>query len=167
MQREVLIGFLDYCLENDLTIDQRIQLFMGAIQNQGIHYFNVEDLYTNSPGLTYSLDMAEEVLLENIDEVDSTLLEEEAESHQIWTNNAYIRIKEISVDIYEGDYCRYDEEDDNYMADFTIYIFKEMGTLPLFIVKDIVAYMAAVTNYCTQNDIEIKIDELKCEVVYK
>ncbi|MEA0564481.1 AlwI family type II restriction endonuclease [Lysinibacillus irui] len=44
MQREVLIGFLDYCLENELPIDQRIQIFINAIQNQGIHHFNVEDI---------------------------------------------------------------------------------------------------------------------------
>ncbi|MGA3677827.1 AlwI family type II restriction endonuclease [Lysinibacillus agricola] len=44
MQREVLIGFLDYCLENELPINQRVQLFIDAIQNQGIHHFNVDDI---------------------------------------------------------------------------------------------------------------------------
>ena len=44
MQREALIGFLDYCLENELPIDQRVQIFIEVIQNQGIHHFNVKDI---------------------------------------------------------------------------------------------------------------------------
>ncbi|MFJ7735618.1 AlwI family type II restriction endonuclease [Lysinibacillus sp. NPDC097287] len=39
MQRDVLIGFLDYCLENDLTVDKRVQLFVEAIQNMGVRHF--------------------------------------------------------------------------------------------------------------------------------
>ncbi|MFJ7678634.1 AlwI family type II restriction endonuclease [Peribacillus sp. NPDC097198] len=39
LQRDVLIGFLDYCLENDLTLEMRIQLFVEAIQNKGITHF--------------------------------------------------------------------------------------------------------------------------------
>ncbi|MEB7454369.1 MULTISPECIES: AlwI family type II restriction endonuclease [Lysinibacillus] len=44
MQRDVLIGFLDYCLENELPIEQRVQLFVSAIQNNGIHHFKIEGL---------------------------------------------------------------------------------------------------------------------------
>jgi len=47
MKRDVLIGFLDFCLENELTIDQRVHLFINAIQNQGILYFDFEDIYND------------------------------------------------------------------------------------------------------------------------
>ncbi|QCR33572.1 AlwI family type II restriction endonuclease [Lysinibacillus sp. SGAir0095] len=45
MQREVLIGFLDFCLENNLTIEQRVHLFIKAIQNKGILHFDTQDLF--------------------------------------------------------------------------------------------------------------------------
>jgi hypothetical protein len=167
MQREVLIGFLDYCLENELSIDQRVQLFIDSIQNQGIHHFNVEDLYTNDPRNTYPLDTAKKLLLENIETVNSTLLEEEIKSHQIWINDGYIRISEIDVDIYEGEYCQYDTKEDNYMADFSIYIFKEIGTDTVVYSEGYSSLTTAIANYCTQNDIQINIDNLKCEVIYK
>lgn len=37
--RQTLIGFLDYCVENGLTIDERINLFINAIQNKAITDF--------------------------------------------------------------------------------------------------------------------------------
>lgn len=48
MQREVLIGFLDFCLENDLTIEKRVQIFIKAIHNQGIQQFDTGDKSINS-----------------------------------------------------------------------------------------------------------------------
>lgn len=39
MQRDVLIGFLDYCLENNLSVDERIELFVSKINNSGITHF--------------------------------------------------------------------------------------------------------------------------------
>lgn len=39
MQRDVLLGFLDYCLENELPVEQRVELFVRAIQNKGIKFF--------------------------------------------------------------------------------------------------------------------------------
>ena len=39
MQRDVLIGFLDYCLENDLPVEKRIELFVNNINNKGITIF--------------------------------------------------------------------------------------------------------------------------------
>ncbi|MER2108978.1 MAG: AlwI family type II restriction endonuclease [Solibacillus sp.] len=43
MSRDVLIGFLDYCLENEISKEQRVRLFVDAICNKGIHqgdFFN-------------------------------------------------------------------------------------------------------------------------------
>lgn len=33
--REVLIGFLDYCMENEIQKNRRIELFIEKIQNKG------------------------------------------------------------------------------------------------------------------------------------
>ncbi|MCY8466768.1 AlwI family type II restriction endonuclease [Bacillus atrophaeus] len=35
MTREVLIGFLDYCIENELSKKERVELFLARIQNKG------------------------------------------------------------------------------------------------------------------------------------
>ncbi|MBK5500158.1 AlwI family type II restriction endonuclease [Peribacillus sp. TH14] len=42
MQRDMLIGFLDSCLEKGLTKEQRIRIFINAIQNVGINQFDYE-----------------------------------------------------------------------------------------------------------------------------
>lgn len=39
LQRDVLLGFLDYCLENELPVQERINLFISAINNKGIQHF--------------------------------------------------------------------------------------------------------------------------------
>lgn len=41
MKRDVLLGFLDYCKENDLPKEKRVQIFINAIKNQGIKYFDI------------------------------------------------------------------------------------------------------------------------------
>ncbi|KYG90127.1 restriction endonuclease [[Bacillus] sp. KCTC 13219] len=51
MQRDVLIGFLDYCLENDIPIAQRIELFIKAIENKGISHFNAFSLNSDETSL--------------------------------------------------------------------------------------------------------------------
>ncbi|MGE8206029.1 AlwI family type II restriction endonuclease [Heyndrickxia sp. NPDC080065] len=42
MKRDVLLGFLDYCKESELPKEKRIQLFLNAIKNQGIKYFDID-----------------------------------------------------------------------------------------------------------------------------
>lgn len=41
IQRNVLLGFLDYCLENNISVKKRIELFINAIDNKGILNFDL------------------------------------------------------------------------------------------------------------------------------
>lgn len=49
LSAKVLIGFLDYCIENNLSKEERIRLFLNAIQNRG--YATVSDLLRAAQGL--------------------------------------------------------------------------------------------------------------------
>lgn len=113
----------------------------------------------------FTIEEVDEKLVDIIDDQEAILFEEESDSHQIWLTNVFIRIPEIRVDIYEGEYCQYDEEESSYNADFTIYIFKELGTDAVVYSEGYSSLTAAVTNYCSQNNLKISIDSLKCNLI--
>lgn len=166
MQRDVLIGFLDYCIENDIPVAQRIELFVKAIENKGILYFETSSSITREIS-SYTLDEIEDAFIEASEDTDSTLMEEEPGSHQIITSDTFIRIPELNIDIYEGNYCQWNEKEAIYYADFTIYIFKEIGTNNVVYDEGYSSLISALTNYCSINNIEHSMDELDYQIIKK
>lgn len=81
-----------------------------------------------------------------IDFVEGFLLEED-EEHQIWLDGPYIRVPVLDIDIYPGQYLQYDEEEQAYLSDFTIFVFMKLGTKEVLYDEGYTSLEAAIHNY--------------------
>lgn len=112
----------------------------------------------------YTLENAEEIY-DNADIFSGGIILEEDEEHQIILDGPYIRIAELGIDIYPGQYLNYDEEEDEYFPDFTIYVFMDEGSFDVVYDEGYTSLFAAVHNFTRRQNYENSINSLKCEVL--
>lgn len=76
----------------------------------------------------YRLGEVEEILadMEQLAEVPDDCLESD-EDYQIVISGWQVHIPELGLNLHEGIYCNYDEEDGGYLPDFAITVVKEEG----------------------------------------
>ncbi|WP_341323469.1 hypothetical protein NSQ62_08320 [Solibacillus sp. FSL H8-0523] len=107
-------------------------------------------------------DALSDVLCEN--NIDVILLEDELD-HQIWLDGACIRIPELEIDIYSGAYYHFSEEEQEYNADFTIYVFMDLGTRDVIYDEGYTSLGAAVNNFLRGEYNSEKLLSLACEII--
>lgn len=112
--------------------------------------------------MKYTLDTIEEAY-DDLDLTDSFLLEEDSD-HQIWLDGAFIRIEQLEIDIYPGQYLVFDEEEQEYMPDFTIYVFMKRGTKEVVYDEGYTSFSAAVHNYSRMENEQIDVNKLVYEL---
>lgn len=114
--------------------------------------------------MIYNLETVEEAY-DELEPEDGFLLEED-EDHQIWLDSSFIRVLELDIDIYPGQYLQYDESENDYYADFSIYVFMKMSTKDVVYDEGYTSFGAAVHNYSQMNDKynELNVNELKYEL---
>lgn len=101
-------------------------------------------------------------------ELDDASLLERTSNYEIWLDGPFIRIKELNVDIYPGVYCQYDELEDAYVPDFTIHVFRKIGTKEIVYDEGYSNIYAAINNYAKLINIALQpIEQLKCKLIYK
>ena len=110
---------------------------------------------------TYTLDEAEEQLDELLPD---NVLWEDYETHQIWLDGPCIRIPELNVDIYPGVYCQFDEEENEFVPDFSIYVFMELGTKEYVYDEGYTSLGAAIHNYANRIGVTCDVYSLECEL---
>lgn len=76
----------------------------------------------------YRLGEVEEILaeMEQLAEVPDDIMESD-EDYQIVISGWQVHIPELGLNLYEGIYCNYDEEEDGYLPDFAVTVVKEEG----------------------------------------
>lgn len=74
------------------------------------------------------------------------LLEEDAD-HQIWLDGPFIRVPQLKIDVYTGQYLVFDEDEEDYMPDFSIYVFMKLGTKEVVYDEGNSNLGAALNNY--------------------
>ena len=111
----------------------------------------------------YTLDEVDEVM-DDVIGFSDPILWEDYDTHQIWLDGPCIRIPELEIDIYSGVYCYYDEEENEYIGDFTIYVFMEMETMEYLYDEGYTSIEAAIHNYAHRNGITCDVYALKCEI---
>ena len=101
-------------------------------------------------------------------ELDEAFLLEATCHYEIWLDGPFIRIQELDVDIYPGVYCQYDETDDDFIPDFTIHIFKRLGTNEVVYDEGCSTLYCAINNYIQLCNKKIaSFEQLPCEIIYK
>lgn len=98
-------------------------------------------------------------------ESDNYFLLEETEDHQIWLDGPFIRVKEMNIDIYPGQYLQYDETEEDYLPDFAIYVFMEQNTRNVLYDEGYTSFEAAIYNYARIIGIEENINSLSFELL--
>lgn len=106
--------------------------------------------------MNYTIDTVEEGYDEL--ELEEGFLLEKDEDHQIWLDGPFIRVPALNIDIYPGQYLQYDEDEDEFMPDFSIYVFMKLGTKEVVYDEGYTSFGAAVHNYSRRN---IKYQELE------
>lgn len=110
---------------------------------------------------------------ENLDEmleefyeldVDDNFLLEETEDHQIWLDGPFIRILDLDVDVYMGQYLVH-REDDIYEADFEIYVFMKLGTREVVYDEGYSSLQSAIHNYCNLIGEKTDLEKMYLELV--
>lgn len=116
---------------------------------------------------SFTLENVEEAF-EEIEIEDSFLLEED-ETHQIWLDTTFIRVHELNIDIYFGQYLNYDEDEQDYYPDFSIYVFKELGSNTVLYDEGYSSFHADVHNFTRANfpDFSKNILNLTCTIENK
>lgn len=112
----------------------------------------------------YTLEIAEEIY-DNADFYSGGIILEEDEDHQIILDGPFIRIAELGIDIYPGLYSNYDEEEKEYLPDFTIYLFMDEGSFDVVYDEGYTSLFAAVHNFMRRQGNENSVNLLKCEVL--
>ena len=76
----------------------------------------------------YRLGEVEEILaeMEQLAEVPDDIMESD-EDYQIVISGWQVHIPELGLNLHEGIYCNYDEEEGGYLPDFAITVVKEKG----------------------------------------
>ena len=76
----------------------------------------------------YRLGEVEEILpeMEQLAEVPDDIMESD-EDYQIVISGWQVHIPELGLNLHEGIYCNYDEEEGGYLPDFAITVVKEEG----------------------------------------
>ncbi len=76
----------------------------------------------------YRLEEVEEILaeMEQLAEVPDDCLESD-EDYQIVISGWQVHIPELGLNLHEGIYCNYDEEEGGYLPDFAVTVVKEEG----------------------------------------
>lgn len=76
----------------------------------------------------YRLEEVEEIIaeMEQLAEVPDDCLESD-EDYQIVISGWQVHIPELGLNLHEGIYCNYDEEEGGYLPDFAITVVKEEG----------------------------------------
>ena len=76
----------------------------------------------------YRLGEVEEILagMEQLAEVPDDIMESD-EDYQIVISGWQVHIPELGLDLHEGIYCNYDEEEGGYLPDFAVTVVKEEG----------------------------------------
>lgn len=67
----------------------------------------------------------------------------------------FIRVPALAIDIYPGQYLLYDEEDNDYYADFVIYVFMKLVTKEIVYDEGYTSFGTDVHNYCHMNFQEV------------
>lgn len=77
---------------------------------------------------SYRLGEVEEILaeMEQLAEVPDDIMESD-EDYQIVISGWQVHIPELGLNLHEGIYCNYDEEEDGYLPDFAVTVVKEEG----------------------------------------
>ena len=83
--------------------------------------------------------------------LEEGFLLEEDEDHQIWLDGPFIRVPALNIDIYPGQYLQYDEDEQEFMPDFSIYVFMKLGTKEVVYDEGYTSFGAAVHNYSRRN----------------
>lgn len=111
--------------------------------------------------MAYTLETIEEAY-DELELEDSFLLEED-DDHQIWLDGPFIRIEALQVDIYPGQYLVFDEEEGEYMPDFSIYVFMKIGTKQVVYDEGYTSFGAAVHNFIRRNSDYQRLDITKLQ----
>ena len=79
-------------------------------------------------GKLYRLGEVEEILAEmgQLAEVPDDIMESD-EDYQIVISGWQVHIPELGLNLHEGIYCNYDEEEGGYLPDFAVTVVKEEG----------------------------------------
>ena len=79
-------------------------------------------------GKLYRLGEVEEILaeMEQLAEVPDDIMESD-EDYQIVISGWQVHIPELGLNLHEGIYCNYDEEEGGYLPDFAVTVVKEEG----------------------------------------
>lgn len=95
--------------------------------------------------MIYNLEAIEEAYHEL--ELEDGFMLEEDEDHQIWLDGPFFRVPALIIDIYPGQYLQYDEDEEEFMPDFLIYVFMKLGTKEGVYDEGYTSFGAAVHNY--------------------
>ena len=114
--------------------------------------------------MNYTIDTVEEAYDEL--ELEEGFLLEEDEDHQIWLDGPFIRVPALNIDIYPGQYLQYDEDEQEFMPDFSIYVFMKLGTKEVVYDEGYTSFGAAVHNYSRMHAEyeQINVSELQFEL---
>ena len=114
--------------------------------------------------MNYTIDTVEEAYDEL--EMEEGFLLEEDEDHQIWLDGPFIRVPALNIDIYPGQYLQYDEDEEDFFPDFSIYIFMKLGTKEVAYDEGYTSFSAAVHNYSRMSagNSDLNINELQFEL---
>ncbi|MBF4500218.1 hypothetical protein IRY55_02485 [Savagea sp. SN6] len=99
-----------------------------------------------------------------LEESTDSFLFEESEQHQILLGSNFIRVPELEVDIYQGSYLIFNEEEGEFYDDFSIFVFMETGTKKAVYDEGYTGLTGAITNYCHAKSKKVNFDNLK--VIY-
>lgn len=86
--------------------------------------------------------------MEELAMLDDDVMEEDA-SHQILVSKWHAYVPGIGLDLHEGSWCAWDEEEGCFTADFSVTVIKEHGKAGyLYWEQD--GFLAAMANYMRQ-----------------
>lgn len=114
-----------------------------------------------------TIDGAEELLYEDHENVGEgfTIATSCGEDSKIFIDPAFIRIPSLKLDVYEGDFCNYNAEEDCWDADFSTYVFYEEGDRETPLYDENSSLAVCISNYL--NGLVLTMAEiyaLDCEV---
>ena len=105
---------------------------------------------------------AEEQLAE-LDAVGQVI--EQSKEHRTCVDGPFLRIAALGVDVHPGTVDNFDEDEQDYIPDFTNYTFTDLGTTEVVYSEGYSSLGAALHNYSRLINLEISIDDLDVEVV--
>lgn len=100
--------------------------------------------------------------MEELMELGYEVVEEEPEEYQILQDGWWVEIPELSLCLYDGVFLNYDEEEQEYFADFSITIIREQGQDGFYFEQD--GMLISLANYLSGKQSIENLLELECVI---